>query len=65
MESPVCTPMGSRFSIEQIIMQLSALSLTTSSSNSFQPIKDSSIRSSLVGDRSKPFSHMVLNSLML
>ncbi len=37
MESPVCTPIGSRFSIEQMMMQLSFLSRTTSISNSFQP----------------------------
>jgi hypothetical protein len=49
MESPVCTPIGSRFSIEQTMMQLSALSRTTSISYSFQPISDSSISSSLVG----------------
>ena len=37
MESPVCTPIGSRFSIEQTMMQLSVLSRTTSISYSFQP----------------------------
>jgi hypothetical protein len=37
MESPVCTPIGSRFSIEQMITQLSARSRMTSSSYSFQP----------------------------
>jgi hypothetical protein len=37
IESPVCTPMGSRFSIEQMMTQLSALSRMTSISNSFQP----------------------------
>jgi hypothetical protein len=37
IESPVCTPIGSRFSIEQMMMQLSFLSRTTSISNSFQP----------------------------
>ena len=36
-ESPVCTPMGSMFSIAQMMMQLSAWSRTTSISNSFQP----------------------------
>ena len=46
-------------------MQLSSQSLTTSISNSFQPIRDSSIRSSLVGESSKPFSHMFLNSSIL
>ena len=37
MESPVCIPMGSRFSIEQIITTLSFLSRITSSSYSFHP----------------------------
>ncbi len=50
IESPVCTPIGSRFSIEQMMMQLSFLSRTTSISNSFQPSSDSSISSSWVGD---------------
>ena len=47
MESPVCTPIGSTFSIEQMMMQLSALSRTTSISNSFQPSTLSSIRTSV------------------
>ena len=46
-------------------MQLSSQSLTTSISYSFQPIKDSSIKSSLVGDSSSPFSQMFLNSAIL
>ena len=50
IESPVCTPIGSRFSIEQMMMQLSFLSRTTSISNSFQPSSDSSISSSCVGE---------------
>ena len=62
MESPVCTPMGSRFSIEQTMMQLSALSRTTSISYSFQPSSDSSISSSLVGEASRPRLQMVSNS---
>ena len=41
MESPVCTPIGSKFSIEQMMMQLSARSRTTSISYSFQPSTDS------------------------
>ena len=62
IESPVCTPIGSRFSIEHTMMQLSALSRTTSISNSFQPISDSSISSSLVGDRSSPRRQISSNS---
>ena len=44
IESPVCTPMGSRFSMLQTITTLSARSRITSSSNSFQPRSDCSIR---------------------
>ena len=62
IESPVCTPIGSRFSIEQTMMQLSFLSRTTSISNSFQPSTDSSIRSSLVGEASSPRSQIAANS---
>ncbi len=62
IESPVWIPIGSRFSIEQMMMQLSALSRTTSISNSFQPIRLSSIRSSLVGERSMPRLQISSNS---
>ena len=62
MESPVCTPIGSKFSIEQMMMQLSALSRTTSISYSFQPNNDSSMSNSLVGEASKPRLQMVSNS---
>ena len=41
MESPVWTPIGSTFSIEQTMTQLSRLSRITSISNSFQPRSDS------------------------
>ena len=62
IESPVCTPIGSRFSIEQTMMQLSALSRTTSISYSFQPSSDSSISSSLVGEASRPRLQITSNS---
>ena len=62
IESPVWMPIGSRFSIEQTMMQLSARSRTTSISNSFQPISDSSISSSFVGDRSMPRLQISSNS---
>ena len=65
IESPVCTPIGSRFSIEQTMMQLSLRSRTTSISNSFQPSSDSSISSSLVGEASRPRSQMAMNSSRL
>ena len=54
IESPVCTPIGSTFSIEQTMMQLSALSRTTSISNSFQPSTLSSISTWRVGRGVEP-----------
>ena len=54
IESPVCTPIGSRFSIEHTITLLSALSRITSSSYSFQPRIDSSRSTSVVGLASRP-----------
>ena len=54
IESPVCTPIGSRFSMEQTITTLSALSRMTSSSYSFQPKIDSSISTSVVGLADSP-----------
>ena len=50
IESPVCTPIGSMFSIEQTTMKLSARSRMTSSSNSFHPRTLSSMSTSCVGD---------------
>jgi hypothetical protein len=54
MESPVWTPMGSRFSIEQTTTQLSALSRMTSSSYSFQPAMERSMRISEMGLAARP-----------
>ena len=65
MLSPVCTPIGSKFSIEQIMMQLSFLSRTTSISYSFQPSTDCSINNSCVGEASKPRSQIAINSSLL
>ena len=48
-ESPVCTPIGSMFSMVQITLKLSARSRMTSSSNSFQPSTLCSTRHSCVG----------------
>ncbi len=42
-ESPVWTPMGSRFSIPHTMTALSLRSRMTSSSNSFQPVRSSSM----------------------
>ena len=63
--SPVCTPIGSMFSIEQMTTKLSATSRITSSSNSFQPITDSSMRTSWTGLSSRPRSARSRNSSML
>ena len=54
IESPVWTPIGSKFSMEQITTQLSFRSRMTSISNSFHPSKDSSTRTSVTGDMSNP-----------
>ena len=53
-ESPVCTPIGSMFSIEQTITTLSWRSRISSSSNSFQPSTDSSSSTSVTGLASSP-----------
>ena len=53
-ESPVWTPIGSTFSIEQTITTLSAWSRITSSSNSPQPSTDSSISTCPIGDAASP-----------
>ncbi len=65
MESPVCTPIGSKFSMAQTMMQLSFLSRTTSISYSFQPSSDSSMSSSWVGESSKPRPQISSNSSLL
>ena len=52
--SPVCTPMGSTFSMEQMITTLSARSRMTSSSNSCQPATDSSSITWVMGLRRRP-----------
>ena len=43
IDSPVCTPSGSTFSMLHTVTQLSAASRTTSYSSSFQPVRSSSI----------------------
>ena len=63
--SPVWMPIGSTFSIEQTMMQLSARSRTTSISNSFQPSTDSSISTSAVGETSRPPVTICSNSSRL
>ena len=53
-ESPVCTPMASTFSIEHTTTTLSLWSRMSSSSNSFHPRIDSSIRTFAVGEAASP-----------
>ena len=65
IESPVCTPIGSKFSIEQMMMTLSARSRITSSSYSFQPSTLSSIRHSCTGERSRPRARISISSSRL
>ena len=65
IESPVCTPIGSKFSMEQTMTQLSFLSRITSVSYSFQPMSDSSTRISVTGDASRPFCAIASNSSRL
>src|ERR1700733_3453948 len=47
-------PIGSMFSMEQTMMQLSAWSRTTSISYSFHPSSDSSTRTSPMGEKARP-----------
>ena len=54
--------MASKFSIEQTTITLSAWSRITSSSNSFQPSTDSSIRTSCAGDSARPWRTIARNS---
>ncbi len=54
MESPVCTPIGSTFSIEHTTTTLSARSRMSSSSYSFQPLMLSSTSTSWVGLAARP-----------
>ncbi len=54
IESPVWTPIGSKFSIEQTTTQLSRRSRITSSSNSFQPTIERSTRISPIGLAASP-----------
>ena len=58
IESPVCTPTGSTFSIEHTTTTLSALSRMSSSSYSFQPRIDSSKSTSVVMEAARPWPAM-------
>ena len=54
-ESPVCTPIASMFSIEQMTTTLSLRSRISSSSYSFQPSTDSSMRTVCTGESASPW----------
>ncbi len=62
MLSPVWTPIASRFSMVQTTTKLSAPSRITSSSYSFQPIRDSSISTVWTGLSFKPQATFSSNS---
>ena len=61
-ESPVCTPIGSMFSIEQTTTALSAWSRISSSSNSSQPRRDSSTSTWPTGLSASPRSSSRISS---
>ena len=65
IESPVWTPMGSRFSMEHTTTQLSARSRMTSSSYSFHPAIDRSMRISEMGLAARPTSASRVSSWAL
>jgi hypothetical protein len=65
IESPVWTPIGSRFSIEQTMTTLSAPSRITSSSNSFQPMMLRSTSTEPTGESSSPRRISSSNSALL
>jgi hypothetical protein len=65
IESPVWTPMGSKFSIEQMTTHWSLWSRMTSISNSFQPRRLSSTRTSWTGEMSRPLETIRSNSSRL
>ena len=54
MESPVCTPIGSRFSMLQIVMQVPAASRITSYSISRQPTSERSTSTWPIGETASP-----------
>mmetsp|Transcript_32869 Transcript_32869/g.92035 ORF Transcript_32869/g.92035 Transcript_32869/m.92035 type:complete len:327 (-) Transcript_32869:74-1054(-) len=65
MESPVCTPMGSMFSMLHTMTTLSLRSRITSSSYSFHPSRDCSTSTCEVMDAARPEATMARNSSML
>ncbi len=65
MESPVCTPTGSMFSMLQTVMQLPAASRMTSYSISFQPAMQRSTSTSPTRLSLRPFVKISINSASL
>ena len=65
IESPVCTPIGSTFSIEQMTTHWFLWSRITSISNSFQPSRHSSTSTSWTGEISMPLATIRSNSSRL
>ena len=62
IDSPVCTPIGSKFSMEHTMIALSSLSLRTSNSNSNHPRMDSSISNCLTGESANPLPAIISSS---
>ncbi len=65
IESPVCTPIGSTFSIEHTMTTLSRASRITSSSNSFHPSTERSISVVWSGDSARARSTSCSSSARL
>ena len=61
MESPVWTPTGSRFSMEQTVITLSLASRITSNSISFQPAMHFSTKIWVMGERRRPLRAMSMS----
>ena len=62
MESPVWTPTGSKFSMEQTVITLSFASRITSNSISFQPEMHFSTKIWVMGESRRPFRAMSRSS---
>lgn len=65
MDSPVWIPMASRFSMLQMMMQLSLESLMTSYSYSFHPRTDSSMRTWWILEYARPRAQISSSSSSL
>ena len=62
MESPVCMPTGSKFSIEQTVSTLPAPSRSTSNSISFQPPMYFSMSTWVMGESMSPLCAIIFSS---